>query len=60
MENEKELLPIQKLCAWLEEYDRRLLDVHNPDGKKFIKLASECLQLEELCKKNLDAAISGD
>jgi hypothetical protein len=53
MENEKELLPIQKLCAWLEEYDRRLFDVHTSTGKEFIKLASECLELEKTCDNTI-------
>lgn len=53
-EEKKEPLPIQKLCEWLEQYDRKLFDVHTSIGKDFLRIAYECLELEESATKETD------
>ena len=59
MENEV-LLPIQKLCRYLEEHHPNLFDVYSADSKQFLAFASICMidEKEELktafmdgCKK---------
>ena len=46
MENEV-LLPIQKLCRYLEEHEPRLFDVYSTNGKDFIAFAAICMKEEK-------------
>ena len=46
MENEV-LLPIQKLCRYLEEHEPRLFDVYSANGKDFIAFAAICMKEEK-------------
>jgi len=46
MENEI-LLPIQKLCRYLEEHQPRLFDVYTDTGRDFISFAAKCMADEK-------------
>ena len=46
MENQI-LLPIQKLCRYLEEHEPRLFDVYSTAGKDFIAFAAICMKEEK-------------
>ena len=46
MENEV-LLPIQKLCRYLEEHHPNLFDVYSTAGKDFIAFAAICMKQEK-------------
>jgi hypothetical protein len=59
MENEV-LLPIQKLCRYLEEHEPRLFDVYTDTGKDFLHFAYKCMEEEEEAIKNayLDGGVN--
>ena len=46
MENEI-LLPIQKLCRYLEEHEPRLFDVYTDTGRDFLHFAYKCMSDEK-------------
>ena len=46
MENEV-LLPIQKLCRYLEQQHPALFDVYTDVGRDFLRFASKCLTDEK-------------
>jgi len=46
MENEI-LLPIQKLCRYLEEHEPRLFDVYTDTGRDFLHFAYKCMADEK-------------
>jgi hypothetical protein len=46
MENEI-LLPIQKLCRYLEEHEPRLFDVYTDTGRDFLHFAYKCMGEEK-------------
>jgi hypothetical protein len=46
MENEN-LLPIQKLCRYLEEHQPRLFDVYTDTGRDFLRFAAKCMTDEK-------------
>ena len=46
MEKEN-LLPIQKLCIYLEEHQPRLFDVYTDTGRDFLRFAAKCLTDEK-------------
>jgi hypothetical protein len=46
MENES-LLPIQKLCRYLEQQHPALFDVYTDVGRDFLRFASKCMGEEK-------------
>jgi len=46
MEKEN-LLPIQKLCRYLEEHQPRLFDVYTDVGRDFLRFAAKCMGEEK-------------
>jgi hypothetical protein len=46
MENEI-LLPIQKLCRYLEQHEPRLFDVYTDIGRDFLRFAAKCMGEEK-------------
>jgi|LakMenE01Jun11ns_1017448.scaffolds.fasta_scaffold7523231_1 hypothetical protein len=46
MENEN-LLPIQKLCRYLEQQEPALFDVYTDVGRDFLRFAAKCMSEEK-------------